>query len=75
MGQSRSLVPLASVALAFGLYGWTVFAFAFRHDGVIGPRYNFPGTDCMVHYGAARAVIEGYLPPETAPAGAARDRA
>ncbi len=62
MAQSRSLVPLASVALAFGLYGWAVFAFAFRHDGVIGPRYNFPGTDFMVYYGAARAVIEGHLP-------------
>ncbi len=61
MAQSRSLVPLASVALAFGLYGWAVFAFAFQHDGVIGPRYNFPGTDFMVYYGAARAALEGHL--------------
>jgi len=62
VAQSRFLVPLASVALAFGLYGWAVFAFAFRHDGVIGPRYNVPGTDFMVYYGAARAVLEGHLP-------------
>jgi alpha-1,2-mannosyltransferase len=61
VAQSRSLVPLASVAFAFGLYGWAVFAFAFRHDGVIGPVYNFPGTDFMVYYGAARAALEGHL--------------
>ena len=62
MRQSRSLAPLVSVALAFGLYGWAVFALAFRHDGVIGPRYNYPGTDFMVYYGAARAALTGHLP-------------
>jgi Glycosyltransferase family 87 len=57
----RSLWPLAALAGVFGLYGWAVFAFAFRHDGVIGPRYNAPGSDFMVYYGAARAALEGRL--------------
>jgi hypothetical protein len=59
MAHYRSFVPLAAIGLAFGLYGWAVFAMAFHHDGLIGIRYNVPGTDWMVHYSAARAVIEG----------------
>lgn len=59
--QTRSLVPLAALAGLFGLYGWAVFLFAFRHDGVIGPRYNVPGTDFMVYWGAARSALEGRM--------------
>ena len=46
-------------ALLAGLYGWAVFAMSFRHDGVIGPHYNAPGTDYMVYYEAARLMLAG----------------
>jgi alpha-1,2-mannosyltransferase len=59
--QTRSLLPLAAWAGIFGLYGWAVFAFAFRYDGVIGPRYNAPGTDYMVYWGAAQSALDGRM--------------
>ncbi len=42
-----------------GLYEWLVFAFSFRHDGLIGPRYNAPGADYMVYWLAAREALAG----------------
>jgi alpha-1,2-mannosyltransferase len=52
------LVLAIPCALA-GLYNWLVFAMAFHHDGLIGPRYNAPGTDYMVYWSAVRAALAG----------------
>lgn len=47
------------VAMVLGIYGWLVFAAEFRWDGLIGPRYNAPGVDYVVHWSAARAAMRG----------------
>ena len=57
--QQLALVTL--VCTAAGLYGWAIFVTTFHHDGLIGPRYNGPGTDWMVFYAAARAFFDGNL--------------
>src|SRR6202040_2051167 len=67
--QERSMVPLTRQQLALvtlvcaaaGLYGWAIFVTTFHHDGLIGPRYNGPGTDWLVVYAAARAFFDGNL--------------
>jgi hypothetical protein len=51
--------PLVVITGVIGLYGWLVFAMAFDHDGLIGPRYNAPGIDYMVLWRAARAAMAG----------------
>jgi hypothetical protein len=53
------LPALAVLGGLVGLYGWLVFALAFDHDGVIGPRYNAPGSDYMVYWQAVRAALGG----------------
>lgn len=53
------LPALAVLGGLVGVYGWLVFAFAFDHDGVIGPRYNAPGSDYMVYWQAVRAALGG----------------
>jgi hypothetical protein len=53
------LPALAVLGVLVGLYGWLVFALAFDHDGVIGPRYNAPGSDYMVYWQAARSAWDG----------------
>jgi alpha-1,2-mannosyltransferase len=55
------LVVAALVAIGAGLYGWALFVLSFRHDGLIGPRYNAPGIDFMVFWEAARAALAGNL--------------
>ncbi len=53
------LPALAVLGVLVGVYGWLVFAFSFDHDGVIGPRYNAPGSDYMVYWQAVRAAWAG----------------
>jgi hypothetical protein len=65
MTAARLREPLAvaaAVAIGAGLYGWALFALSFRHDGLIGPKYNAPGIDFMVFWEAARAALSGNLP-------------
>jgi alpha-1,2-mannosyltransferase len=58
----QQLVLIGLVCALAGLYGWAIFITTFSHDGLIGPRYNGPGTDWMVFYAAARAFFDGNLP-------------
>lgn len=54
--------PLAIAALVFGLYGWALLAAtASGHDGVIGPRFNAPGSDWVIFMAAGRAFFTGNL--------------
>src|SRR6202167_6734335 len=62
MADTRLLLPLSVLCGLCGLYGWAVFAMAFRHDGVIGPPFNAPGTDFMVYHSAARLWLAGKMP-------------
>ncbi len=67
MTQSAATVPPRPIDLPaltilgglVGLYGWLVFALAFDHDGLIGPRYNAPGSDYMVYWQAVRSAWAG----------------
>ncbi len=62
-GQSRILVrAYLAVAALLSVYAWAVFVLSFRHDGLIGPRYNAPGTDFMVYHTAARLFRQGGIP-------------
>jgi hypothetical protein len=62
------LALIAIVAVLSGVYGWAVFALSFHHDGLIGLRYNAPGTDYMVYYTAIRSYFEGTIPSILDPA-------
>jgi len=55
-------LPIAITAGIAAAYGWALFAATFRYPGAIGIDYNAPGTDWMVFYGAARALLNGNLP-------------
>jgi alpha-1,2-mannosyltransferase len=57
--QRDDVVFLVSLGALAGLYGWLVFAFAFDHDGLIGPYYNAPGGDYMVYWTSVRAALAG----------------
>lgn len=57
----RQRVVIAVICALAGLYGWAVFVATFRHDGLIGPRYNVPGIDWIVFYSAIRAFFDGNL--------------
>jgi alpha-1,2-mannosyltransferase len=62
LSPARDRLRIAgAVCLAFGIYGWAVFALSFRHDGLIAPRTNAPGVDFMVFYLGARAALAGGL--------------
>lgn len=51
---------VAALAVPFGLYAWAeVLATGLGHDGVIGPKANALGTDWMIYYAVARAVLAG----------------
>lgn len=61
-GDARARLTIAAaVALGVGAYGWALFALSFRHDGLIGPRFNAPGVDFMVFWQGARAALAGDL--------------
>ncbi len=58
--QAREPLLVAAIVGALaGLYGWALFLLSFRHDGLIGPRFNAPGLDFMVFWRAARAALAG----------------
>jgi hypothetical protein len=66
--RRADLVLIAIIAVLSGVYGWAVFALSFHHDGLIGFRYNAPGTDYMVYYTAIRTYFEGTIPATLEPA-------
>ncbi len=51
--------PVLWVSLAASAYAWAVFSWNFVHPGLIGYDFGGPGTDWMVFYSAARAVLAG----------------
>jgi len=55
------LLAAAIVGALAGLYGWALFVLSFRHDGLIGPRFNAPGLDFTVFWQGAREALSGDL--------------